>query len=310
MNVIIANQYANQLKTIDSNAKAFVGLYDVNEVGNSFRTFKYDFMILDVTSLKRYNDVNTIKQLTNYINPSTLILLLDNACLNDEYLSGLVKMGVYNFAKDLPSLSELMGKPNTFNNVAGYQVSQAVNEYSSDSLNVSQKRNCKVIGFDDVTRHAGATTLINILVKTLKKKYNVIGVEVDSTDFAFFKNKNLQSTISNKIRYFVDKNSSVDVIFVDINGSDKAKDICDEIIYLVEPTTIKINKLVLAKPTIFQELFDKKVVLNKCCLNKWEVAEFENEARIKIYYALPPVNERGDRNKDICNFLSKLGFKV
>lgn len=311
MNIVIANQYNMLLKDIGIPTQEYRGLYDVNELGNSLQNIEYQRIIIDVTAIKGYQQVSTIKQLTNYIRSNSMILFLDDNCINDDYLNGLVSIGVYNFAKDIEGIKYLINNQNNYNDVAGFQKKQSINEYSSDKLPSSTKqRHSKVIGFVNVTRHAGATTLVYTLVKALKKKYNVIGIEVDSTDFSFFRNNLLISTIGNKIRYLVNKYDDQDVILIDTNGSTKAIEICDEMIYLVEPTTIKINKMILAKPSVFQELFDKKVVLNKSPLDKWEIAEFENEARIKTFYNLPIINERSKNDNNIVSFLKKLGFKI
>ncbi len=310
MNIVIANQFSNLIKNAGIGNQEYVGLYDVNELGNSFRLVQFDTLIIDVTAVKNYNDASVFKQLTNYISAEKIILLLDNNCINDTYLNSLVSIGIYNFAKDINGLVQLINKRNGYADVAGYTANDSVSEYSSDALPENAKRHCKVIGFENVTRHAGSTTLVAALVNLLKKKYNVIGIEVDSVDFSFFKNDNLVSTISNKINYLVNKNESMDIILIDTNGSEKAIDVCDEIIYLVEPTTLKINKLILAKPTVFNDLFDKKVVLNRSALSKWDVAEFENESRIKVFYTLPLINERDNKDSNLVKFASKLGFKI
>lgn len=306
MNIIIANQYGQVIKGLNIADNSYIGLYDVNELGNSMHNLSFDLLIIDVTAIKNYQFVSTIKQLINYVEANKIILLLDNNCINDEYINGLVSIGVYNFAKDVDGLVNLVNNRNTYNDVSGY-----VNEYASDALPVNkEKRHAKVIGLVNVTRHAGSTTLAYSLVKVLKKKYNVIGIEVDATDFSFFKSKNLISTIGNKIKYLVNKNDDKDIIIIDTNNSQKAIDVCDQVIYLVEPTTIKINKLMLSKPSIFKDIFDKKVVLNKCFLSKWDIAEFENESRIKIFYSIPSINERDKNDPNVIKLITKLGIKI
>ena len=111
-------------------------------------------------------------------------------------------------------------------------------------------------------------------------------------------------------KYLVNKYDDQDIIIIDTNNSNKAIEVCDEVLYLVEPTTIKINKLVLSKPSIFNDLFDKKVVLNKCFLSKWDIAEFENESRIKIFFSIPSINERDKNDPNATKLLTKLGIKM
>ena len=66
----------------------------------------------------------------------------------------------------------------------------------------------------------------------------------------------------------------------------------------------------LSKPSIFKDIFDKKIVLNKCFLSKWDIAEFENESRIKIFYSIPSINERDKNDPNVIKFITKLGIKI
>ena len=167
MNIVITNQYSNIIKQLGLTDQIYVGLYDVNELGNSMHNVSFDNLIIDVTSIKNYQYISTIKQLTNYVDASKLIVLLDNNCINDEYLNGLVSIGVYNFAKDINGLQNILNNRNSYNDVSGY-----VNEYASDALPINKEdRHAKVIGLVNVTRHAGSTTLAYTLVKVLKKKF-------------------------------------------------------------------------------------------------------------------------------------------
>ena len=78
--------------------------------------------------------------------------------------------------------------------------------------------------------------------------------------------------------------------------------------YLVEPTAIKINQLMMVNPTVFQNLKDKKVILNKSNLDKNEIKEFESEAHFKIFYNLPSINERKKDNQYINELINKLNL--
>ena len=83
--------------------------------------------------------------------------------------------------------------------------------------------------------------------------------------------------------------------------------LCDDVIYLIEPSIIKINKLLNEKRDIFMTLNGKKVVLNKSMLTNEDVSIFSKEAGISIYYNIPYVNDRND-NSVINDFINKLGL--
>ena len=82
---------------------------------------------------------------------------------------------------------------------------------------------------------------------------------------------------------------------------------CSEVIYLLEPSTIKLNKLIKRNKIVFQQLQNKKVVLNKSLLTSKDVSDFESEAGIRIYYNMPPLDER-KRNGIVNDFLVKVGL--
>lgn len=82
---------------------------------------------------------------------------------------------------------------------------------------------------------------------------------------------------------------------------------CTDIIYLVEPSTIKLNSLIRRNKVVFTQLANKKVVLNKSLLLNNDVFDFEHEAGIKVFYNMPPLDER-KKNSIVNDFLSKLGI--
>ena len=79
-------------------------------------------------------------------------------------------------------------------------------------------------------------------------------------------------------------------------------------LYLIEPSIIKLEKLMVLNATALQGLKDKKIVLNQSLLSQGEVANFEYEARIKVFYNLLPLNERDKNLTELNKFLVKLGF--
>ena len=65
---------------------------------------------------------------------------------------------------------------------------------------------------------------------------------------------------------------------------------------MVEPTKIKINKLIVQNRNIFNELKDKYVVLNKSMLSDNEKGIFSQEANMPFYATVGPFNDRAETN--------------
>ena len=85
-------------------------------------------------------------------------------------------------------------------------------------------------------------------------------------------------------------NTEADIILVDLNGYNLT--LCNDALYLIEPSIIKINKLVMNNRSIFKELINKKVILNKSLLQNKDVEIFGKEAGINIFMSIPPLNDR------------------
>lgn len=167
--------------------------------------------------------------------------------------------------------------------------------------------NTKIIGFKNVTDSAGATSLIYILKKHLEKNYKVMAIEFNKNDFKYYKDPKMYSVDDSTYQNIIIKAKENDVVLMDLNNSNVFDD-CDEVFYLIEPSIIKINKLINRNRNIFKELNGKKIILNKSLISSKDVKEFEYESRSKIFYNMPALNDR-DNNSDIVNqFLNKIGF--
>ena len=78
MNVIIANRQKDKLNNLNIEViKRLDGEFDVNEIISSFKNIFYNKMILDITALKNYTDINTIQKLSMSLEMDKLILLLE-----------------------------------------------------------------------------------------------------------------------------------------------------------------------------------------------------------------------------------------
>lgn len=305
MNVIVSNKNEGLLNSLDVDViKTIKGEFEADEIIQTFSNFFFNRMFLDITAIKDYQNVMNIQKLSMSLDIEKVIFLLDMQLMNDNsFLSKLISMGIYNFANNKESLLYLYNHPNTYKDVAHIHqlnISQTPTNTKeekkkstvSEPVNVTPivARNAKVIGFKNITGGAGATTLIYMLKKYLSEKNYVVALEVNKNDFGFFNEKDMYSINQNNLPAAINKFSSASYILVDLNnGTDTS---CDEVIYLMEPSIIKLNKMMLVNKDIFDKLYGKKIVLNKSLLTPKDVTDFEYESHAKITYNIPPLNDR------------------
>ena len=269
-------------------------------------------MILDITAIKGYEDINIMQNLSVNFDMSKVILLLDDSEVVNSpvYISQLISMGIYNFTNDVNTIKYLIDNPNQYKDVANYHnisgfKKPVLNEKAID--NTRGKIGQKIIGFKNVTEHAGATTLIYLLKLHLEKSYKVKAVEIDKNDFVYFNDESLESISSLGFNDFLSQNSDYDVILVDLNEGN-VLEYCHDIVYLIEPGLIKLNKLIRQDNAIFEKLSDKKIVLNRSVLSEKDVMDFEKESGSKVFFNMPCLDDKLDDQKIINIFLTNLGF--
>ena len=317
MNVIVANKYSAMLQGLNIDViERLDGQFEVDDLINRFRTFFFQRMILDITALKNYQDIRTLQKLSLAFDK--IILLLDDSAesSSNDFLSQIISIGIYNFAKDLDGIMYLYQNPNSYRDVAQYhhlgtampQPNQPSVIYQQIKEEVPVYQSTKIIGFKNVTKQSGATSLIYMMKKLLEKKYSVVAIESGKSDFRFYNDRNLISATNNNISAMITQHSDKEIILVDINDNDELIGLCQEVIYLLEPSILKLNKLVMINRNVFQNLKNKKVVLNQSMLSSRDVIDFEYESKIKVYYNLPPLNDRAVNNQVLIGFLLKLGF--
>ena len=313
MNVIISNKYQSLLANLDIDViKSINGEFDVEEIVSNFTNFFFNKMIIDVTAIKNYQDINTFQQLSVGLDMNKIILLLDDSEIVNSpmFLSQLVSMGIYNFTRNIDAVKFLIDNPNSYKDVASYHQLSNI-PVSTPETGVAQpnynRLGLRVIGIKNVTNHAGSTTLTYLLKKHLEKCYQVVAVEVDSNDFMYFNDKTLKTTTALDLPSFIATNSGNEVILVDLNDKGPISS-CTEVIYLIEPGLIKLNKLIRKDHKAFEKLKDKKVVLNRSILNERDVADFEYESKSRVFYNMPYLDDKLDKSAAVDEFLVKLGF--
>ncbi len=170
-----------------------------------------------------------------------------------------------------------------------------------------EKKEKKVIGFRNVTESAGSTSLIYMMHKiaSVDLKKNTLSIELNKKDFKFYRDNRMVSIENDKIQEAIE-NSREEIIFVDLNGFDDDS-FCTDVIYLVEPSTIKLNKLMVDNKDIFKDLKNKKVVLNKSLLSKNDIRTLASEAGMDFFYNIEPLNDRIS-NDSVRKFLDLLNI--
>lgn len=318
MNVIVSNRFQTQLNTLQIDViKSVNGEYTPEEIVEMFSNFFFNKMILDVTAIKGYRNPAIIQKLALGIDMNKVILVLDDSDVTSSgtYLSQLISMGIYNFTRNIDNIPFLIDNPNTYKDVAQYQQINAVaseisNKHETAKFQMDDPTAggfTTIIGFKNVTDHAGATTLIYMLKKQLEKNYKVLAIEIDKQDFQFFNDSDLTSITSDKFEYTIAHANTYDIILVDLNNSDE-EDSCTDVLYLLEPSTIKLNKMIRRNRGIFSNLNGKKIVLNKSLLDSKDVMDFEYESKSQIFYNIPPLDDKKDKHRVLDDMLSHLGF--
>ena len=327
MNVIVSNERKNELNSLSIDIiKSVEGVYTVDELIGMFTNFFFNKMILDVTSIKDYSDYSNLKKLFESIDSKKVILYLNDITNNKEFISDLVTLGAYNFTVNYNEIIELFNNPREYKDVSNLQISKSsyeINKEIDDELGINHEKeftfedfilpgeydgNKKIIGVVNLTEHAGATTLVVQMVKQLNIKYKAIGIEMNKQDFIFFDTPNLYScTSKEEVLKKIKEHQDADAVIVDLNTVD-SKEFCTDVIYLVEPGTIKMTKLIKRNGKIFEELSGEKIVINRTSMDDSQITEFEVESKIKVFSVVSNFRDNLNRVISVDKLLTKLGY--
>src|SRR5574344_575716 len=120
MNVMVVNKYKEMLMGLDIEVmKSIEGVFNVDEIIDTFTNFYYDKMILDITAIRDYQNPDNLQKLAMNINMENVILLLDDSPESDSktYLSKLISLGIYNFTRNVEGINYLLVHPHTYKEV-------------------------------------------------------------------------------------------------------------------------------------------------------------------------------------------------
>lgn len=313
MDTVVANKYSSILGELNIEvSKKVEGEFEAEEIISTFQNYFFNKMFLDITAIKNYKDLTNLQKVSMGLNMDKVILLLDKEdpiSDSQNFLSKLVGMGIYNFTKEKNNLMYLYTNPNLYRDVAYLQNVSSVEEVIPQESQTIQEPQLgkKILGFKNLTDSAGSTSLIYMIKKELSKEHSVLAIELDKKDFIYYKDSKMISVKKSELENTINDHNDVEIFLVDLNNSSKEY-ICNDVLYLIEPSTPKINKLMAINYRILPTLKNEKVVLNKSLLSEQDIIDFEKELKIKIYYNIPPLNDKKDNNKELMSLLQKLGY--
>ena len=138
MNVMVYNKYKELLMGLNLEVmKSLEGVFNVDEIIDTFANFYYDKMILDITAIRDYQNTDNLQKLAMNINMENVILLLDNSPETDSknYLSKLISLGIYNFTKNAEGINYLLVHPHTYKDVVNIHNINDVRKYGAKIRN-------------------------------------------------------------------------------------------------------------------------------------------------------------------------------
>ena len=342
MNVVTSNENKAIIDRLEIDIiKRIDGQFEVNELLSKFVNLYFNKMIIDITSIKDYENPQVMATLAQSVDPSRVIILLSNNPVvnTNEYLINLINNGFYNFTRNFEGINFLYNNPNTFENVQHLLTSEASN-ISNNSAEANGNNNQgndqtggapvpgsaeesgegghkifsnrMIIGLQNVTNHAGATTLVRMMVRQLNNHgIKAYGIEMFRQDLMYYRDPHMIACMNrNDIERELRKMEDGNAVIMDLNEFGEAEKYCDKVMYLIEPSFIKLTKLLKKNANALVELKDKNVVLNMSFVNNQELADFEYETKLTVFDNIPPLNDRNENSIEVNNFLRKLGYNI
>ena len=217
---------------------------------------------------------------------------------NQDYSNEIVSAISNDNSSNMNTSNTINNTDNNNNNSNGFY-----NDYQSQSKSF-------VLGVKNITLHAGSTTLIYLMMKAAREKLKlrVNAIEVNKQDFKYYTDNDMMSATTDSLRNVIGSCSNANLILVDLNDYYGNFDMFDDVIYLVEPSVIRLNKLMMENRFVFKENANNKLMLNMSLLNNNEVNALSKEAGVNFILNVPPLNDRVS-NDIILKLLALFGIK-
>lgn len=332
MNVVTSNQNRNVIDKLDIDIiKRIDGQFDLKDLLAQFVNLYFNKMIIDVTSVIGFENVETFRNLSTSVDPNRVIILLnENPIVNSpQYMAELIKMGFYNVTRNIEGVKYLYNNPNTFENVKHLvalaqdqtRASQNVQIEIANQEQVQQsqagyqpaermKKGRIIVGLQNLSIHAGASTLTNLIVRQLVDRgVEAYGIEMFKQDLMYYHNDRLSACMNkqdleNKLRQL----SNAEVVIIDLNEYGESEVYCDEILYLIEPSYIRLTKMLKKDRNVLSTHKKDKIVLNMSFINDQDLPDFEYESNIKVFDNIPPLDDRDTNLEEINRLIDMLGL--
>jgi len=319
MYALITNKEEEMLSGLSLDiSKVIRGEYNVEELIGQFDNFYFTRLILDVTAIKDFNNIVNYQKISIALPVDKIILVLpkNGEVVEPSFISKLISMGYYNFGKTFEDIVYLIDHPNAYKDVAHlHQLEPVAPKVVMGNVQIPNQAIAsnviqpipvnKIIGVKNVTDNAGATTLVYLMKRELENIHGkaVLAIEVGKREFMYFDDKSLMSVDKKELPQVLARGNNYDVILVDLNDGDSK--LCDDVIYLVEPSILKLNKLMRLDNSVFERLKDKKIVLNKTFVSGGNVDTFAFETGVSIFEVIKPLDDRSTKPM-LTEFLTKL----
>ena len=332
MNLLIENLNSTILNSVDINViKTLNGELTKDDLEKELINLYYNKVIIDITAIKDYYNYSSLFDFLSFFDKSKVIILLnDNEFTNSkEFLSKLVTEGYYNFTKNAAGINYLISNPNERKDVEKYIIpntfvnplfaasNNTINSNNNLENTVTENENAekyqknpkqKVIGIQNLTSHAGSTTLMYMFIKALKDRFKVQGIEMMTQDYLYFREPDIMPCTSKEdLKMKLKLMENKEIVIIDLNDVE-AYDVCDEVLFLVEPGITKLSKLMKSHKDLNELAKFGKFILNRSTLKDEEIPNFEYETKIKVYYNLANFNDRKEKIQIIDKLLAKLGL--
>ena len=290
--------------SINNNPVVNSNNYLVNLINNGFYNFTRNFEGINFL----YNNPNSFENVQHLITATTSSEMPNNNLGGPSVaatgVAGAVGMANQAVNNVQPSFNQPVGQP----------VDQNNNEEVYGNAGMLQKvfSNRMIIGIQNVTAHAGASTLVRMMVRQLNNHgIKAYGIEMFRQDLMYYRDPHLVACMNrNDIERELRKMEDGNAVIMDLNDFGEADKYCDKVIYLIEPSFIKLTKCLKKNSNALVELRDANVVLNMSFVNNQELPDFEYETKLTIFDNIPPLNDRNENSIEVNNFLRKLGYNI
>lgn len=150
MIVIIANKLKNAIESSplkEQNYKCANGYFSARNCADNIKNLEIDKLIIDITAIRDVYEMSSWKNFKEIVDPTNIYVLLDNnkSYSNVGFLSMLITMGIYNFAKTTSELISILERPNEYEDVAKYQkmamVADERRENAEDKIEDYERKN-------------------------------------------------------------------------------------------------------------------------------------------------------------------------